>query len=351
VPLQTKKNYAIYRIKSPSGKVYIGKDEYFPSRMNNHRRIAENPRKVEYNSPVHRAIRKYGWSRMVVEMVDRNAKSVAELKLRERVWIWLHDSKRRGYNQTFGGEGTVGFKHSDQTKEKLRQMRLGKKMPEGYCRLLQLRMLGRKHSEETKQRIAAGNRGKKVAEVTRLKLKLARLGKPLSTKNREAICLAMKRFSGLPIPAERKHRIKSSHLKHEYEFTSPNRQVVVRTNDVKTFAEQNALSTQHLYHVLNGKRLHHKGWKGRYVSINGSPETAERLNRAKPMLLPRLEALRNVVCKFSYELYSPIGEVFTAKNLREFCRLHGLDQRKMTLVVNSKAGRKSHRGWKGQKIT
>src|SRR5450759_4864026 len=141
MPYQKKKSYAIYRIKSPNGKTYIGKDEYFPSRMNNHRRIAENLRKVEYNSPVHRAIRKYGWSRMVVEVVDRNSKSITELKLRERVWIWLHDSKRKGYNQTFGGDGTVGFRHSDQTKEKLRQMKLGKKMPEEYCRLLRLRML------------------------------------------------------------------------------------------------------------------------------------------------------------------------------------------------------------------
>ena len=148
-------------------------------------------------------------------------------------------------------------------------MKLGKKMPEDYSRLLRLRMLGRKHSDETKQRIAAGNLGKKVAEVTKQKLKIARLGKPLSAKNREAICLAMKKFSGVPIPAERKRRSSVLQLKREYEFISPNGQVVVRTNDVKTFAEQNALSTQHLYHVLNGKRLHHKGWKGRYVSING----------------------------------------------------------------------------------
>ena len=127
---QRKKSYAIYRIKSPSSKIYIGKDEYFPSRMNNHRRIAENPRKAEYNSPIHRAIRKYGCSRMIVEVVDRNAKSVEELKRREKIWIWLSNSKNKGYNQTLGGEGTQGFRHSVSTKEKLRQMKLGKKMSE-----------------------------------------------------------------------------------------------------------------------------------------------------------------------------------------------------------------------------
>jgi group I intron endonuclease len=346
-----KKSYAIYRIKSPSGKIYIGKDEYFPNRMNSHRRIAENQRKVEYNSPIHRAIRKYGWSAMVVEVVDQNAKSVKELKCREKIWIWLNNSKSKGYNQTLGGEGTQGFKHSDSTKEKLRQMRLGKKMPEDYCRSLRLRMLGRKLSEETKQRIAAGNRGKIVADSTKQKLRIVRLGKPLSFKNREAIRVAMKKFSGVPIPAERKQRIKRSHLKREYEFISPDEQIVVRTNDLKTFAEQHKLSTQHLYHVLNGKRSHHKGWKGRYVNINGSPEIAEGLNRAKPVLLPRLEALRNAVCKFFYEIVSPENTRFVTRNLAEFCRLHGLDQRKMNLVVNGKPGRKFHRGWTGGKFS
>jgi group I intron endonuclease len=345
-----KKAFAIYRIKSPSGKIYIGKDEYFPSRMNNHRRIAENLRKIEYNSPIHRAIRKYGWDRMIVKEVDRNAKSVEELKRREKIWIWLSNSKNKGYNQTFGGEGTQGFKHSVSTKEKLRRMKLGTKMPEDYCRLLGLRRLGTKHSDETKQRIAASNRGKTVAEATKQKLRVGRLGKPLSPKNREAIRSAMTKFSGVPIPAERRQRIKRSHLKREYEFVSPDGRAVVRTSDLKTFAEQNALSTQHLYHVLNGKRLHHKGWKGRYVSINGNIEIAEHLNEAKPALLPKLEALRNAVCKFSYEIVSPDGEVFTTRNLSDFCKHHGLDQRKMTSVVSGKPGRKSHRGWTGRKF-
>ena len=346
---QRKKIYAIYRIKSPSGKIYIGKDEYFPSRMNSHRRIAENPRKVEHNSPLHRAIRKYGWEKMTVEMVDIASRSAKELKRREKIWIWLNSSKHKGYNQTFGGEGTEGFRHSDATKEKLRQMKLGKKMSEAFCRALSQRMLGRKHSKETKQKIAEGNRGRKITTAAREKLRQIRLGKPLQQEHRNSIRRAMEKFSRIPIPSERKERIKRSHLKNEYEFISPNGQIV-RTKDIKTFAKANALSTQHLYHVLNGKRLHHKGWKGRYVNISGNVERAEQLNEVKPVLLPRLEALRNAVCKFTYKLSNPNNAVFITKNLSEFCKQHGLDQRKMTLVVNGKVGRKFHRGWSGQKI-
>jgi hypothetical protein len=86
------------------------------------------------------------------------------------------------------------------------------------------------------------------------------------------------------------------------------------------------------------------------VNINGSTEIAERLNGAKPALLPRLEALRKAVCKFTYEIVSPENKMFITRNLSEFCRLHGLDQRKMTSVVNGKPGRKFHRGWTGRKL-
>ena len=79
------KQLVIYRIQSPSGKVYIGKDEYFPQRMNNHLHISGNPKKSEYNSPVHRAIRKYGWNNMIVEAVDHRSKTVEDLKRREKI--------------------------------------------------------------------------------------------------------------------------------------------------------------------------------------------------------------------------------------------------------------------------
>jgi hypothetical protein len=211
-------------------------------------------------------------------------------------------------------------------------------------------MRGRKHSEETKQKIAEGNRGREITAAAKEKLRQIRLGKPLQQEHRDSIRRAMEKFSGIPIPTERKERIKRSHLKNEYEFISPDGQMVVRTTDIKTFAKENALSTQHLYHVLNGKRLHHKSWKGRYLHINGHAETANHLNSIKPVRLPRLEALRNAVCKFTYQLANSSGEKFTTNNLSEFCEQHGLDQRKMTLVVNGKVGRKFHRGWSGQKI-
>ena len=96
------KKLAIYRITSPSGKIYIGKDQYFPNRMINHFHISENKKKTEHNSPIHKAIRKYGWENMIVEGVDFNAKTTDEFSHREEIWIWLCNSHKRGYNQTKG---------------------------------------------------------------------------------------------------------------------------------------------------------------------------------------------------------------------------------------------------------
>ena len=105
---------AVYLIRAPgpNGKAYIGKDSHFPARMRGHERIAAKPGHKEFNSPVHRAIRKYGWPSMEVKAIDNRARSLRELARRERLWVWLYRAKLSGYNQTHGGEGTVGYIHS-----------------------------------------------------------------------------------------------------------------------------------------------------------------------------------------------------------------------------------------------
>ena len=171
---------------------------------------------------------------------------------------------------------------------------------------------------------------------------------PLREEHKQAIIRAMQAFKGKPIPEERRIRIKGAHLKNTYEFKSPSGGGF-QTDDIDSFAREHGFIKQHLYRVLNGKRLHHRGWTGRYASIEGSQEAAQQLNKTRPTPLPRLEALRKKVCKFTYEIFSPTGQRFTAKNLSLFCSEHDIDQRKMQLVVNGIVGRKSHRGWTGRK--
>lgn len=262
------KKLAIYRITSPSGKVYIGKDQYFPDRMVNHFHISQNKKKTEHNSPIHKAIRKYGWENMIIEGVDFNAKTTDELSHREEIWIWLCNSQKKGYNQTKGGEGTKGFRHSDETKELISKLNTGRKRTPEQLEVHRLASTGRKHSEESKLKIRLGNKGKVVSESTRALISKARSGTPLSEDHKSSISKGLDPYRGIPIPEERRLKIKKSSLNSKFELIDPEGNAYVVT-DLKTFADKHNLTTQHLYKVFNGKRSDHKGWTGRYLVKKG----------------------------------------------------------------------------------
>lgn len=88
--------------------------------------------------PIHNAIRKYGKDNFTLEIIELCGTSEI-LKEREKYWIAFYNSTDRniGYNMTEGGDGTFGRRHSEETKEKIRQ-----------------KALGRKHSEEAKKKMS-----------------------------------------------------------------------------------------------------------------------------------------------------------------------------------------------------
>ena len=142
-----------------------------------------------------RAILKYGWDNFEHEILFNNL-SVEEAKEKEKELIQKYDSFRNGYNSTLGGDGSVGLKHSEKTKEILRQQHLGTKMSSASRQKMSLSQIefrkkltsdekkqifglsgekngmygkhrfgkenpfyGKKHSKETKEKIAKSHRG------------------------------------------------------------------------------------------------------------------------------------------------------------------------------------------------
>ena len=93
-----------------SGKMYIGKTLHPKSRWNDHRygKYKNGWHKDYQNNPD-----KYEYS--VIEY------DVPEDKLDEReiFWIGFFDSYRNEYNLTEGGNTTRGYKHSDESKQKI----------------------------------------------------------------------------------------------------------------------------------------------------------------------------------------------------------------------------------------
>lgn len=132
----------VYKITNKvTNKIYIGiTNQGSGARYRHHwyeSRIGEP-------SPIHRSMAKYGEDNFTLEIIDF-ADTYDELKEKEKYWIKQYNStdKSIGYNLTEGGDGTFGRKHSEETKEKIRQ-----------------KALGRKVSEETKKKMSETRLGK-----------------------------------------------------------------------------------------------------------------------------------------------------------------------------------------------
>ena len=120
----------IYRCSFPNGKMYIGQtNRSLHERIREHIRVSKIKTSPGYNYPFYRAIRKYGDDNLEWDILD-TAGSQPELNERERYWISYYNTcilseNPCGYNQTYGGEGQNGLKHTDASKEKIRQSELG----------------------------------------------------------------------------------------------------------------------------------------------------------------------------------------------------------------------------------
>jgi predicted GIY-YIG superfamily endonuclease len=103
--------YTIYQItNTTNNKCYVGFDSKFPRRINEHKTSSFNPEHKDYNLPIHRAIRKYGWDNFIWAAIYQSVDRDHTLKTMEPHFIKEYDSYQTGYNATKGGDGTFGYK-------------------------------------------------------------------------------------------------------------------------------------------------------------------------------------------------------------------------------------------------
>lgn len=133
-----------------NGMVYVGQTREFKRRMQRHKWGKDGT----YFDRVYHA----HYDDFEVKIIDR-ASTIEQLNLKERFWIEFYNSyKPNGYNIFEGGRGylrdeetrqkyaerSTGRKHTEETKLKLREMRLGEKNP----------FYGKHHTEEHIKKIS-----------------------------------------------------------------------------------------------------------------------------------------------------------------------------------------------------
>jgi group I intron endonuclease len=123
----------IYKITSPSNKIYIGKS------INLDRRKKEYTYDSKHNTQhkLNNSIKKYGWENHLFEIIE--ICDECNLNSKEIYWISFYNSVEEGLNLMYGGQGG---RHSQEVKNKKSKS-----------------MTGKKASLETKQKMSQSKKG------------------------------------------------------------------------------------------------------------------------------------------------------------------------------------------------
>lgn len=158
-----KECFFIYMFKNKiNNKIYIGQTNNLRNRFLKHKSVANLNKE---NHPLYNSIRKYGINNFdFIEIEAVN--SLKEANEKEIYWIKYYNSNNRnfGYNITEGG---LNCKMTEETKKKLSIANKGEKNA----------FYGKKHSDITKNMLRQIKTGKKASDYTKIKMSEKRKGK------------------------------------------------------------------------------------------------------------------------------------------------------------------------------
>lgn len=112
--MKKEKICGIYKITSPTGKVYIGESVDVTNRINQYKSLS----RIVNQNKIHNSLKKYGWEKHIFEIIEEC--EFDELKCRERYWQDFYDVLgENGLNLKLTECGEQKQVHSEETKEKM----------------------------------------------------------------------------------------------------------------------------------------------------------------------------------------------------------------------------------------
>lgn len=124
-----KKKLCIYKITSPTGRIYIGLTSMRYQRFYSYRNLKNN---IKGQRRLYYSLKKYGWENHKVEIIRDNIPNRKEACVWERYYIYKYDTYRteHGLNLTKGGDSAVTWtdemrkRQSKIMKERMRKNNL-----------------------------------------------------------------------------------------------------------------------------------------------------------------------------------------------------------------------------------
>lgn len=227
----------IYKIVcSANGKVYVGSATNLRNRRNYHWSMLQ--RGIHFNIHLQRSWNKHGALEFEFQIIEFTPKERLIETEQEHIDKLCSFDDRYGFNLRRVANSQIGFRHSDATRQRMSEARIGRsKKP---------------LSDEHRQKLSAINLGKKHTAETCAKISASHKGKPKSLELREAARQLRKgiRPSDATILSRSKH----------WGVVDPdgNEQIVI---SLHRFCDEHGLNDSHMRAVADGKQRQHKGWK------------------------------------------------------------------------------------------
>lgn len=189
----------IYKITSPSGKVYIGQSRDIKKRWSSHRRSGRTTK-------LYSSFRKYGVKYHKFEVIHELKECDASQDEMDRLEQYYMDLYREhGFELLNLQEAGRSAVPSEETRRKMSEAQKGKKVSEETKRKLSKINSGKnhpkygtKHSKETRDKISKANKGNKRSEEVKKKLSELKkgnknmLGKSHTEETKNKISMAKK---------------------------------------------------------------------------------------------------------------------------------------------------------------
>jgi group I intron endonuclease len=150
------KKFVVYMHTSPSNKRYIG------ITSTDVRRRWQNGFGYRNNPHFFNAIMKYGWENFTHDILFENIPQESACEIEQQlIKKYKTNNSQFGYNRSFGGENPHNGEVSRETRQKIRNARLGSHHTPETIEKLRIIHTGLKHSEVSKRKMSESKKGSK----------------------------------------------------------------------------------------------------------------------------------------------------------------------------------------------
>lgn len=240
----------IYKITSPSNKIYIGQSKNITYRFHIYKILHCKNQPKLYNSLI-----KYGSENHIFEILEECPESY--LDELETWWKLFYNSVEDGLN--------CGYWDKSISKSKEVRLKISKTkknntfITKEWANNISNGRKGLKHSEKTKLKIKNGNLGKIVSKESKMKMSLSKLG---TKRNKESILKQIIKKKGKKQPLSFFKKISKPIIQYDL-----NMNPIKEWNSIKEASENLKIDSGTLVACLKGRQKTCKGFKWKYKKL------------------------------------------------------------------------------------